>query len=285
MPIPVITQAPGIVWDFVGSFPYPRVEDIFPASVGNPVNRTSTSVGWVTTNSQYLNRKNCHTNNFLAAAFALRSDTGGPAYLQIESGGAGTGILSLDAFACECDTGSGFALAEGAQHQSQRRVWWLSWLMQSPTANLEQRSGLLCIPAWNDMVTRWIDNPATLGGWGFVGDGAGQWTYRSYSRAAPSTIRESIALPAHDMTLWNQFELVVIGARFGIPATLAIWFNGSLVATRNWTGADLENYQIREWRYSPVMGGGTTNAAGAACNFADVVNKQGRFDRAGTEIG
>lgn len=284
MPIPVITQNAGIVWDFVGSFPFPRTEDIFPASIGTPVNRTSLSVGTIKTNSQYLNRKNGHINSSAAAGFALRSDTGGPAYLQLESGGAGSQILGLDAFACECDTGSGFGLADGAQHQSQRRVWWLEWLMQSPTANLPERSGLLCIPAWSDVVPRWIDNPATAGGWGFVGDGAGQWTYRSYNRSGPSVIRESIALPPHTMTLWNKFELVVIGERFGIPATLEIWFNGSLVATRNWTGALLENYQIQEWRYVPMMGGGTTGAGGAACNFTSMVNRQGRYTRAGVEV-
>lgn len=284
MPDTTIVQNQAIIWDRVTTFPYTRYEDTHPISPGNPFYRELINVGPILRENGYVNAAQGRTNNAAGAGYAFRADAGGPTYLQLESAAAGSMIIGLDSMRLTCDVGTGFALADGAQRTSARRVWWLSWLMQSPDAAPDLRNGLIVTPANNGGVTRWIDNAATHGGFGISGDGAGQWRYTSYNRAGPGVLREALALPAHTLAEWNLFELVVIGERFGIPATMDLWFNGTFVANRNWTGALLEPYTANEWYMLPLMGGGSVGAGGGHCNITDVTCRQGRFTRDGVEV-
>lgn len=283
MPLSTLVQTPGLVWDQVFTFPWPRYEDTHPQTPGFPLSRFAMNVGGVQRENSYVWSYSTRTNNMTATNYALTAPTGGPSYFQINSAGIGTGIVGLDAMRCQTDIGTGFALAAGAEHSSDRRVWWLKWLMQSPTAAPDIRCGLVLTPANNGNVTRWVDNAATHGGAGFTGDGAGQWQYASYNRAGPGVVREVLALPAHVLTEWNMFELLVISERPGIPASLQVWFNGALIATRNWLAALLEPYTAQEWYMLPLMGGGGVGAAGE-CNFMDVEMRRGRFTRIGVEV-
>lgn len=287
MPFPISTQNPGIVWDHVLTFPYPRYEDTHPQSPGFPLARYGWSVGQVIRENSYMYSYMSRVNNMAAANYSLRCDTGGPTYFQLTAVAVGRGIVGMDAMRLQLDIGTGFVLANGAEHSSDRRAYWLKWLMQSPDAAPDVRNGLIFQPANNGNNTQWVDTPVganNSGGFGFTGDGAGQWQYASYDRTGVALLREAIALPAHNLAEWNQFELVILAERTGIPATVEIWFNQTLIGTRNWTGADLEPYAAQEWYYNPTMAGGSLAVGGGTTNFTDVVCRRGRYTRTGVEI-
>lgn len=287
MPDTTIVQNPAILWDEVSHFPHPRWEDILPTSPGHPWGRYGLSAGGTLRENSFTKSYMARTNNMAAAGAFVAANPGGPTYIQVSSVGVGQGIVGLDAMRVECDVGTAFALADGAARSSPWRVHWLTWLMQSNLANPDERCGLIYQPFLNGNNVRWPGSAFGVnctGGFGFNGDGAGQFQYSSYSRAGGFAVREQVALPAHDILEYNQCELVIIGERFGIPATLDIYFNSVFIGNRNWTGALLESYAANEWCYLPTMGGGSAGVGGGSINIADVVCRKGRYTRDGVEV-
>lgn len=287
MPIPVITQNPGIVWDYHVTLFYPRTTDVLPTNPAMNFGRMLNSAGWQQREDSYKSEYSLFTNNSAAGAYFLRSDAGGRPYMALSSAAAGRMMIGLDAMRAFVDIGTGFVLAAGAEHSSAARVFWLKWLMQSPDATPDLRCGLILQPSNNQANNRWPDEPLPAlrqGGFGFCGDGAGQWRYASYDRAAASLLREAVALPAHTLSEWNMCELLIISERRGIPATVEIWFNGALIGNRNWGGLLLEPLTANEWCFLPCIAGGSTGAGGGTANFSDVECRWGRFTRTGIEV-
>lgn len=288
MPIPTIVQNPSQQWDYVSFFPFLDPRDNLPASPALAFQRFLSSRGeYHNSSSRTQFGEIGRMNNSAAAGWAFRANAGGPPYLQLESAGAGRQILGLDDYFAAVDTGSGIVTATGAQLGTYYRNTWLKWLMQCPTGTPTVRTGILFCPVLQSNNHVWPDLPAGVnntGGFGFVGDGIGQWRYASYNRVGALVLREAIALPAHNVAEWNSFEIQVINARPGIPATIEAWFNGSLVAVRNWLGADLEDYVANEWRFMPVMCGGNPLAAGAAVNITSVECRKGAYTRDGVPL-
>ncbi len=293
MPDTVLTQNPTPVWDEVITYPVPRREDVLPqANPPLPHGRFSASVGGQIRENSFTREWMGATNNGVAAGYSV--DTlpgGGPPYIGIGAAGIGRFILGLDAMTANIDCGNGGAipLAPGASYASKNRSWTLRWLMRSPLAAFAQRSGLVLMPSNNRSSVRWVDEPVAglrQGGFGFVGDGAGDWQYASYDRAGALVLRESIVLPAHTATEWNLFELWITNTRVGAPATVEILFNGQLIATRDWQGTLLEPYSatLREYCYLPVICGGSIIAAAGGADFTEMECKKGRFTRLGLEL-
>lgn len=287
MPQTSLVSNTNIIWDEQLTFPQPDTNDNLPASPGNPIQRFSYNQGHQltgTTTQGEITQTNVATGGCGAS---FRSDAGGMVYYQLGCGGAGRYVAGMDAMQAQLDIqhAGSIQLAAAAKWPSQFRVMWLSWLMQAFTANPDERNGLLMMPT---PVARWgwPDAPVGVnnrGGWGFVGDGAGQYVYRSYDRTGVSSIREQIALPAHVITEWNLFEIVMVAAQGGNAAYTEIYFNQQLIATRNWLGALLEPYAAQEYRMMPVLSGGGAGGAGGT-NFTCLVCRKGRFTRAGVEI-
>lgn len=287
MPIPAVASTPALIWDEKITFPYPLAADVFPLGLGGvPIGRYAWNTGAVL-------RNNCNDlsyqriNSFAAAGYALRADAGGMPYLQVESAGIGRGVIGMDNMSVMLDYGAGFALAPGAEHCSSRRVWWLKWLMQSPDAAPGPRCGLLMIPVNNPALTRWPDDPVgpnNQGGFGFNGDAAGQWQYVSYNRAGVLLQYEAQTLPAHNLAQWNQFEIVIIGERVGIPAVVEFYFNGAFLFNRPMAGPLIEQLAANEFRYCPCIGGGNTLVAGGHTNITSMEMHRGRYTRAGVAI-
>ena len=181
-------------------------------------------------------------------------------------------------------------LAPGASLPSASRVWYLKALIRQRLdggANPANEAGLLVVPS-NAAGQNWptgIVGANNRGGFGFVQDGANNWTYRSFDRTGVGLVRESIALPAHDINLYNQVEWVMVARRPGFQGYVECWFNNTLICTRNWTGALLEPIgglpvaDTMEWRWVPSAQVANQNAF----LFFGVM-RRGRFLRDGTEI-
>lgn len=291
MAIPIVSQPPTPLWDEVITFPVLDPSDTLPgAAPGPPTARFVTRSGRTfisTTNTINIGNTNGTGG---PAGHSFQSIGGGPPYLQLGSGGAGLQTIGLDVMAAYVDLGSTYALAPGAEWPPLYRTTWLTWLMQGFTANPDQANGLLVMPT-NQAglgVHQWPSRAvgaSNAGGFGIVGDGAGQYTYASYDRTGVLLAREVVPLPAHTITDWNKFELVITsGWGNGVNATVDLYMNGTFVLQRDWTGALLEPYAANEWRMLPVMGGGGLAGAGGT-NFGGVVCKMGAYTRDGVRIG
>ena len=283
MPIPVITQNPGVVWDEVYTLPLPDDSAVFPLSMASNQNGRFHSRGQVRVNSQTAGQY--WAGSFRSIAGGVTTLEGGQQfYLSIlGAGGAQWGQFPASIMSAWPDTGSGADIADGAEMGDFFKVWWMRWLMRSPTAAPGNHNGVCVYPINNKNDLGWPTEAVGVrnhGGFGFFGDGAGQWAYQSYDRTGISLLRETVALPAHTLTEWNMCELVLINARPGIPATLEIYFNGVFVGNRNWTGALLEDYAANEWHWLPVLGGGLS----AETQFKQIVCRKGAFTRSGVAV-
>jgi len=288
MPDVTVTQNPAIKYDQVITFPQPAYDDVLPrANPGFPQGRFVASEGNAYRSDGYTNQYVAQSNRAAAAGFSYTTaPAGGPPLLAVGSGAAGKMTIALDGMAAHPDTGSGYGLSAGCVRASVYRYWWLTWWMASDMlASFDLRNGLVLVPANNAGNIGWIDDPVfNQGGFGFTQTAAGQWQYSSWDSAAPSTLRENIALPAHALADWNQFGITIRNATPSAPAAVEILFNGALVATRNWTGALLENYAANFWRFVPVVCGGNTAAAVGGAFFSNMVCRKGRFSRLGLEL-
>lgn len=288
MPIPVVSQNPAIEWDEILYWPDLDSNDVAPAAPGNPVQR------YLKVTGDYHGLANApremsRTNSALNSGFTFRADVGGLPYFRGGSGGGAVSRLNIgfDGMHALLDIGTGFPRAAGTELASWCRVWWLKWWMADDDPNPpNRRVGLIVQPFNNAAAPAWPDEPVggtNHGGFGFNGDGA-SWQYCSYDRAGVALARELVALPAHNVTDWNQFEIVLIGERPGIPATAEFYFNGAQLFTRNWTAGLLEPYAANEWRFMPVLGSGDPGAPSNHVCITQVECRKGRFTRAGVEL-
>ena len=130
--------------------------------------------------------------------------------------------------------------APGSGSPSRNRVYWLSVLLRG-TGVGDDGTGFLMMPySTATGSVRWPTQPVGIlntGGWGLVGDGAGQWRWRSYGDTAAPDVLETVALAAHTYDDWNLMELIYINSGPSREATVELRFNGASVLTRNWTGA------------------------------------------------
>lgn len=287
MPLATIVTAPGMTWDYVGYYPYPRTDDTIPMGWAGAQGRYMIGTGNVVRENEYRWSNMATINQSLGAGnWQVRCPTGGIPYCSFYGAAAGFQRWGLDAFSAFLDNGTGFALAAGAEFANVQKVHWTRFLIQSPTAAPEPRNGLLITPT-NNGVAAWPDNAPGVnnrGGFGITGDGAGQWQYASYNRAGAFGVREVVALPVHVLTDWNMVDIVMIGERVGQAAEVQFWFNGALILTRNWLGALLEPQAANEWRWVPIIEGGSVAAAAFECNIGAICVRKGMYDSQGTAV-
>ncbi len=162
----------------------------------------------------------------------------------------------------------------------------------------EQTGVLLALEASGAFLgtDQWPTAPSVTfgGGFGIVGDGAGDWLWESYDGTVPpNAVSESVALSGFysDAEEWNQFEIEIVSAAGGRAAVCELYINGALALTRNFvddpapTGlvqfglaAAIENY-----KFVPIIQVGPLVAAPTVF-FGDWQFTSGRFTRAGLEL-
>lgn len=292
MPFPVAVAASPSDWDLDIVWPDPAYDDnLFRAiSFGadpfmNPAGNSWDSPAGV--------------NNIPGTNQALGGSGG--ALITTDTVGTGNGIAWFDAPVAGHEREIGLegmhiigstlnpTIAAGVQWPSPYKASWFSALVSYtavagpfPAANY---GGLLMVPQ-NAIGQGWPTQPVgpnNRGGFGITSDGAGQWQYVSYNRAGVALQREAIALPAHVLTDWNLVEWFFRFDRAGFPATMDFYFNGGLIASRNWTGALLENkigpvnFEYRFVAHSRIDDQGVQMLG--PCQL-----RRGRFNRDGSEI-
>lgn len=286
MPIPTTTQAPSPCWEIDVMYPSPRGD-------------VTASYGLLTGAAETVgeNRNMETTANWPATSHVHASAAGGfsnfdTVWNAIESGVAhyskgGTATYTRDMLAglrAPIPVNPNNVFADNVELPSVCRVWILSAVLKClPNPSVGNNlTGLLVQPDPTGGVQGWPTNAVgatNRGGFGIFADGAGQWRFASYNRAGVSLLRTSQALPAHTFENWNRVDFQIIAARPGFPATLELWWNGVLIATYNWTGADLELPAGQEWCWSPGVG------AGPALTSAFILRmRRGRFTLQGVEI-
>lgn len=286
MPLPTLVQNLPPLWDYVVTYPTIDGDETAPYALA-------------TNRGEYLQMGSIER---VAGAVSISQELqaaagGGTTRVVTQVGGANVGFAFIEkagtgnwqrndvaGMRCVTATDPAVTLPAGASLPSARRVWILQCLIRwltvgGPPDNL---SGIIIQPDLGTAIHGWPTEPVGInnrGGFGIVGDGAGQWVHNSYDRSGVALIRYTDVLPVHTLTDWNLVEFQIIGNRPGIPATLEVWWNGDLVTTRNWTGADLELCQAQEWRFTPWLGEGATGTSMFSLHM-----RRGRFTRTGIEI-
>lgn len=287
MPIPVITQNPEPFWSFEFVFPTLLDADNLSINLGaGGFNRYHMSKGMG-------RRSGSQMDDFpggVQAAGGGVCNVGGDQQVFCRSradGGAGDQItIPMSVCRCYLDTGNAAALAAGATMVPRERYWWLQVLVRLEGGTPIQNTGLIIRPTNNRNNFPWPGNAVgatNTGGFGFVGNGAGQWQYASYNRAGINLLYEAIPCPAHVITDWNLFEIAIVNARPGIPATIEAYFNGVLVANRGWASGLLEDYAgggSNEWSYVPVL----RSSFPDVMDWKQLIVRKGPFTRLGAPL-
>jgi len=292
MPFESVVPAPAIIYDHQITWPFPYATDTLTAVLGAPIHRglyrgIITDDG-ITNNQLFVSNAASGSGSFRIVG-ALNTVTQSFPCGRLDSPTAGhfreVGAEGLSAIGSTLQT----TLPAGAAFPSATRVYQLETLLRyvpiagaTPAANL---AGLVIMPQ-NAPLQGWPTNvvgATNRGGMGIVADGAGQWTYRSFNRAGVALVRETVPLPAHTMDAWNRVLFQFIFDRPGLPATFELWWNGSLVLSRNWGGGLLEPIgtagDLHEWNWVPHI---RTDDQGQLAWTFDM--KRGRFTAAGLEI-
>lgn len=288
MPIPVITQNPGVVWSQVLEFPLLDDADILPVNIGgtNP-GRFNPSVGWP------FGAANNAPEEFIDSSLAGGGATadwkpsaiaGAGLSYTLTAAAAGSQIQQpLAQMKAYVDQTDGTHMADGCERPDIHKAYWLKWSMRSPTAAPDNNNGLQLTPINNRNDHPWPTKAVganNTGGFGFYGDGAGQWRFASWNRAGISLLRTATVLPVHNLAQWNTFELFITNTRPGFPATLDVWFNGVLVTSHNWQGTDLEPYAGQETNLQATWRAGN----GGTIEFMGGMLRRGKYSRAGVEL-
>ena len=285
MPIPIISQNPTPFWDFDVVFPVLKDTDVAPLAFNSGAfNREHWSTGLTATGTAgWSQLPGAHA----AAGGATSAIQGGEQTFVRANASAGSPSyvrFPIGAFRAWPDTGTVSApLAAGAEMESLTRGWWLTWLMRCSTVNPGPKNGVIIYPVNTRNAAIWptqIVGAANTGGFGIVGDGAGQWQYASYDRTGVALLREAVALPAHTLTDWNSCEVFITNARPGIPATVEVYFNGTLIVNRGWASGLLEDYAANEWSYVPSFAGGDSMIT----EFKAIRCRKGGFTRLGAPL-
>lgn len=298
-PIATIGSKPLQDWDQEIFYPVPRSND-------------NLGVGMVVNDTRYLSKGitsyASNEDNRLISSLSVIG-TGTAVYTANPSGGLVSGYpqLRIRAAAAAPDnvivglegmsaylatlTPDPNPLALGARFSSMNRSYWFKANLRYVDDGLGfagNDQGILIMPG-DAPQHGWPTQPVggtNRGGFGIVGDGAGQWVYRSFDRTGAPLIRETIVLPVHIMNEIHTVEWLFVGTRPGAPAYIEFWFNNVLIATRNWTGVLLEPIGgaaagfVDEWRWTPHL----MNTGLARIYVSQCVARYGRFLRDGTEI-
>lgn len=283
MAIPIVSQNPTPYWVFDMEFPVPIDTDVAPLNFGSGAfGRMHWSTGFTAQTTGIWSQ----VPGTVQASGAAGANINGGQQMFMAMGGANPGDFFRAPFGpwqFWPDTGSGDPLAAGSSQSPLMKVWWLKFLMRSPHANPNSFTGVLAMPTNNRNNVGWPLNgvgATNRGGFGFVGDGAGQWQYASFDRSGVGSTFETVALPTHLTTDWNLFELQCVNARPGFPATVTAHFNGALVLTRGWASGLLEDYAANEYRFVPVFAGGDQKDGW----WKSVVIRKGEFTRDGQKV-
>lgn len=137
-------------------------------------------------------------------------------------------------------------LAAGYRQPSWRRVQWLTMNLAMDFGTLDRNSGVLLVSGSGPQSGPiWPVAAATIwtGGWGIVGDGAGNWNWESFGHNAgftvPGPLTESVSLaPAiSDAADWHTFDFVCISGAGGREASFELHIDSEVFLTRNWVDA------------------------------------------------
>lgn len=177
-------------------------------------------------------------------------------------------------------------LGTGVSFPSHTRVMWVTVTMRldNVVVNADNGTGFIMQPSF-PAAPIWPTEPVgngNRGGFGIVGDGAGNWTWRSFGRTASPDVLETVALPAHDPTEWHTFDFVLINVGGGRVASAEVSMDGEVVVSRNWTSGTVldamiaaDNGIMPSWRafnqLQLLIGG--------------IHVRLGRFTPAGVELG
>lgn len=180
-------------------------------------------------------------------------------------------------------------LAAGFRNPAWRRVQWLTVNLAMDSGTLDRNTGLMFSASGGAQSTPlWPIAPATLwgGGFGVVGDGAGNWNWEIYGPAPnPAPVIESVSLaPAiSDASDWHTFDFVFISGAGGREASFELHIDSEVFLTRNWVAAPLmHTLAAAANRFFPIWQVGTTS--GDVMYFGDWEFKMGRFLPDGREL-
>ncbi len=293
MPVPVVVSNTGIIWDQVITYPEPAHSDTLPQNINTGAARALLSVGiGAVGNADWLPVPPLSWAAGGSGSTQMEGSIGGVPmgfpFLRSVSAGAGDrrGCL-FTGLRCIGSVNPAATIGPGASYPSGWRVWWLRCLVlwRTVAGGPGQDGGVIVMPH-NQNIQGWpteLVGAQNRGGFGLVGDGAGQWIHRSYDRSGVALARYTDVLPAHNINQWNLFEVVITGQQGSgaalIPATMEFWFNGALITTRNWTGTDLELLAGSEYMQVPAM---QCDDQGAICTAFEV--RRGRYTKSGIEI-
>lgn len=266
MSFPVVTQAPRQRWDLWQTWPEPDGNRPLPDPITAGDTYYLTQFG--------IRRDGPATTIPAVETTASGGGAGGASQVACQVGGVTYGfpwgqssvggvvgasrIVGMEGFHARVavDPNNVYPLPAGASLFPVLRVWWLRVLLRwhqvagDPTAG----AGVVLMPQ-NGAVTGWPGNAVganNRGGMGIVGDGAGQWVHRSFNRTGINLQRYENALPAHTLAEWNAVDFIIYSQRAGnVNAQFELWWNGSRITTRDWTGTDLEGMALNEWMWVP----------------------------------
>ena len=173
---------------------------------------------------------------------------------------------------------------------SWQRVNWLTMNLSMDAGTLDRNSGIILTR--NDSVqgvALWPIAPALLnnGGFGIVGNGAGNWAWESYDNTSPppATVLESVDLASFisDPADWHTFDFVIISGAGSREAVFQLLIDGVLRIERNWvTGTTLFPLTPDTYRWQPIWQVATTTDD--AIRLANWEYKMGRFTPDGREL-
>ena len=176
------------------------------------------------------------------------TEASGMPLFRIASAGAGdAGSFDLNYCRAQGDYGNVRPLGAGFSWPSFYRVHHLTLNVtyRDGGGGLPDReTGILMMPGNNDTDYGWPVNApggTNRGGYGFVGDGgSGEWILASYDRTGVWSLFNSWALPPHDVTEWNTFDIVTVCQGPNRDAYVAMHFNGAKIMQATFASGVLE---------------------------------------------
>jgi hypothetical protein len=288
MPQPSIGSPPTQIWDLEVTGPVLRTDDIPPLALATNLQRAVITHNTGRSYSENAGVIGVATAIGGSGSGTIRADItpafGFPFYHLTSPVAGDRRENTFPGFGGPVVVNPTAVLAPGATMPSLMRVLWLSALIRAQniaSLNATENAGVVLQPMTNDQRS-WPGDPVGVtnrGGMAIVGNGAGQWQHVSFNRAGILLQRYAVALPVHNTENWNLAEWVITGARPGQPATFEFWFNGQLVTTRSWLGADLELPQGQESRWYPCLASDDQIGISAVFHL-----RMGRYTKTGIEI-
>lgn len=173
---------------------------------------------------------------------------------------------------------------------SWQRVNWLTMNLSMDAGVLDRNSGIILTR--NDSIQTgalWPSGAALFnnGGFGIVGNGAGNWAFESFDNTSPppATVLESVDLAPFiaDPTDFHTFDFVIISGSGNRAAVFQLFIDDELRIERNWvSGITLFPMEPDVYRWQPIWQVGTTSDD--AIRLANWEYRMGRFTPDGREL-